>query len=361
MRTTPPPLALLLIGATALVTASFTPHHVGGARSAVRRAVAPPPLRSPTILLSSAAPAPTPPSAPSSQKPRVPSWVNNVNRALESGASAYVLTYLVLDLGGAFLLMVLFLALRVNVQADFALAFAISKSPPLRGPRLALDSAAAACLSRLYPPLTAVRTSLLADAMARLTNLDALSARLGGGGGDSAAAETTADSGGGAPASTSPETIACGPDAPAPAPPPSRLASAASSAAAKARRVADEYGLAYLLVKNVFGPLSIALIYTAIRASTASRGGGGGGALGRAAGAAARLSLGPGAAALDAHVGLPSAGQAAGCVALASTISSLLFPLVVLGAARLAPRVGAWAQGRVAAADEQKLRRPGDA
>ena len=339
MQRTPSPLALLLIGATALATASFTSHDVRGARGAVQRAVASPRQRSLPALLSSGAPAPVPPTLSSSETPRVPTWVNSVNRALESGASAYVLTYLMLDLGGAFLLMVLFLALRVNVQADFALAFAISKSPPLRGPRLALDSAAAACLSRLYPPLAAVRTSLLADAMARLTNLDAISARLGGGDG-------------GAPTSTTPDTIARGPAAPAPAPPPSRLASAASSAAAKARRVADEYGLAYLLVKNVFGPLSIALIYAAIRASTRGQGGGGGGALGRAAGAAARLSLGPGAAALDAHARLPSAGQAAGCVALASTISSLLFPLVVLGAARLAPRVGAWAQRRVAAADE---------
>ena len=253
--------------------------------------------------------------------------MSSVNRALESGAAAYVLAYILLDLGGAALLMLLLLIFNVNVQADFALAFAISKSPPLRGPRLALDSAAAACLTRLFPALAAVRTSLLADAMARLTAFGGA----GGGGGGNKKSDDTAPS--------------------------SRLANAAASAAAKARRAADEYGLAYLVVKNLFGPLSVGLIYGLIRLGGSASGGAassGGGVIGRAAGAIARLSLGPGAGAFDGrHAHLPSVGQTAGIVALASTMSSLLFPLIVLGAAKLAPRLGAWVQRRVEATDEQ--------
>ena len=40
---------------------------------------------------------------------------------------------------------------------------------------------------------------------------------------------------------------------------------------------------------------------------------------------------------------LPTVGQAAGSVALASTVSNLCFPLVVAASARLAPAFGRWA------------------
>ena len=71
-----------------------------------------------------------------------------MNAALERGAVAYLFTYVLLDLGLALALCLLFLGLRVNVNAEFALAMAIAKSPPLRGPRLGLDSAGAAALAK---------------------------------------------------------------------------------------------------------------------------------------------------------------------------------------------------------------------
>ena len=60
--------------------------------------------------------------------------------------AAYVFTFMLLDLRTALALCFLLLALRVNVTVNFALA----KAPPLRGPRLALDGAVAAALSRAY-------------------------------------------------------------------------------------------------------------------------------------------------------------------------------------------------------------------
>jgi len=241
--------------------------------------------------------------------PPTPPWVDRINSALESGAAAFVLTYVAVDLGTAFVLLVLFIALRVNVSATFALAFAISKSPPLRGARLALDAAVAAALTRFYPPLASVRVSLLADAMARLASLDELSERLSGI--DVDVAEPAA---------------------------PSKRKQRLARAAQATRKLTDEFGLAYLVVKNVVGPLSIFGIFAVIRSCT------GGNAVGsviagRNAERFARVVLGPGGSAFD-GVKLPSVGQTAGCVALASTLSSLLFPLVVLGAAALTPAVG---------------------
>ena len=48
---------------------------------------------------------------------------HNQRCPLEKGAAAYVLTYIVLDLGTALVLCVAFMALRIRVAADFALAF----------------------------------------------------------------------------------------------------------------------------------------------------------------------------------------------------------------------------------------------
>ena len=172
---------------------------------------------------------------------------------------------------------------------------------------------------RLRRPLgqrrAAVRVSLLADALARLLSLDVLSRRMGGNG--------TAASG------SSPRLA--------------RLTAAT-------RRLTDEYGLAYLVVKNIMGPLSILVIYAAIRALSA--GGAGTGSIARASELVARVALGPGARSFD-GVRLPSVGNAAGCVALASTVSSMLFPLVVFGAAKLAPAVASFVAARVGSdADE---------
>ena len=252
--------------------------------------------------------------------------MRQLNIALEKGAVAYVLTYVLLDLGTALILCLLFLALRVNVAADFALAFAISKSPPLRGPRLGLDAVVAGALTKARPQLAAVRVSLIADAMAQLMSLDELARRMG-----VRAQDRSDDEAAAKPMSTT-------------ALPSKRLA----RAAAATRRLTDEFGLAYLVVKNVMGPLSIFAIYGAIRACAASghMGASCGGAIARASELVARLALGPGTRSFD-GVRLPNVGQAAGCVCLASTVSSLMFPLVVVGAAKLTPSVAGWVEARL--------------
>ena len=242
-----------------------------------------------------------------------PPWAQGINAALEANAAAYVVTYVILDLSTAMGLLLLFMALRINVGAEFALAFALSKSPPLRGPRLGLDTAVAAVATRLCPALSHVRVSILADALGRVLSLDIISKRISNG---SLRGVTDA-------------TAASEPRSP-------RLA----RAGAEARRITDEYGLAYLAVKNIIGPLSTGLIYWAIRATTASGVGSAGSAVGRASSVIARLTLGPGASFFD-GVRLPSVGNTAGLVALASTASALCFPLVVAGAAKLAPALTA--------------------
>ena len=264
-------------------------------------------------------------------------WVSNINTALEKGAIAYVLTYVLLDLGTALILCLLFLALRVNVAADFALAFAISKSPPLRGPRLGLDAVVAGALTKAQPQLAAVRVSLIADAMAQLMSLDTIRKRMG----------LRAQESSGGPADAVAAAVAVKPSSEPIVPtalPSNRLA----RAAAATRRLTDEYGLAYLVVKNVMGPLSIFAIYGAIRACTASGsiGASCGGAVLRASELVARLALGPGTRSFD-GVRLPDVGQAAGCVCLASTVSSLMFPLVVVAAAKLTPSVAGWVAARL--------------
>jgi hypothetical protein len=253
-------------------------------------------------------------AAVSSQELLSPPWVTKINNALEKGAAAYFLTYVLLDLGTALVFCIAFLALRVNVSAEFALAFAISKSPPLRGPRLGLDTAAAAALTRAFPSLAAVRVSLLADAMGRFAGVDELAKRLSGSEGP---ANATASSG----------------------PRQRRVAKVAEAT----RRITDEFGLAYLAVKNILGPISIFVIYAAVRACAR---GAGSESIPRASEFVARVALGPGVRSFD-GVRLPSVGQTAGCVALASTVSALLFPLIVVASARLAPTVASWVAARV--------------
>ena len=116
------------------------------------------------------------------------------------------------------------------------------------------------------------------------------------------------------------------------------------------RRITDEYGLAYLAVKNILGPISIFVIYAAIRACSR---GTGSDSISRASEFVARVALGPGVRSFD-GVRLPSVGQAAGCVALASTVSALLFPLIVVASARLAPTIAGWVAARVASFTENE-------
>ena len=102
--------------------------------------------------------------------------------------------------------------------------------------------------------------------------------------------------------------------------------------------MADAYGLAYMAAKNVIGPVSIALIYVALRQGLDVQrwlsllGGGGEGAVG-------------------------VAGRTAGRMALASWTSIVFFPAVVLGAAHLALAVDGLLAARRAAASPSKSER----
>jgi hypothetical protein len=213
----------------------------------------------------------------------LPRWVHTMNEALERCPVLTLASFVALDLGSALCLWAFFETTAASVNADFALAYALSKA--VRVQRLALDAFAASALTRLYPPLAAVRISLLLDAAARL--LAAARARLPFGGGARAAAAAAA--------------------------PPGASAALLSRTGAEAKRLADLYGLAYMAAKNVIGPVSIALLYLALQRGLDVQG-----ALG---------ALGGGA--------LGGAGRSAGRAALASWTSTALFPLVVLGAAHL--------------------------
>ena len=88
------------------------------------------------------------------------------------------------------------------------------------------------------------------------------------------------------------------------------------------REMTDAYGLAYMTAKNVIGPVSIALFYAALKYGVDLRG----------ALASAGVNVGAGAAA--------AAGETAGALALASWVSTVFFPLVVLGAGFIGPKMG---------------------
>ncbi|KAJ1458404.1 hypothetical protein M885DRAFT_512810 [Pelagophyceae sp. CCMP2097] len=213
-------------------------------------------------------------------------WVGAVNSALERAAAATLVAFVIVDISSALCLLGVIVALGLQVPPEFVVAYGISKGL-LRAPRLAVDAAVAAALAKRFPSLAAVKISLLVDAAS-----------------DCAAALKRTPSA-------------------ALAAPGDRL----SRAAARARSLLDEYGLAYMVAKNVIGPLTIAALYAAL--------------------ASARGSLAP--AAVPVGAGLEAAARFAGQCALASTSSTLLFPFVVVGAAALGPQLdkGARAAFRV--------------
>lgn len=181
-----------------------------------------------------------------------PSWVVTLNAALEKSASSYAAAYVILDLGLTFVLLVIFIILRFPVDADFALAFAISKGIG-KGPRLALDAAAAGALARFYPALAAVRVSLLLDAAGRslrtLNPFTLVKAKM-------MVSQSTPS----LPELPPPSPAAAAlPDAPIRS---SRFARAAT----EVRRLTDRYGLAYVAAKNLLGPLGVLIIYAGLQA-----------------------------------------------------------------------------------------------
>ena len=69
-------------------------------------------------------------------------------------AVATLMAFVGVDLGSAMCLLVAMIVFNVQVNADFALAYALSKS--VRAPRLALDASCAAFLVRIWPALKLV-------------------------------------------------------------------------------------------------------------------------------------------------------------------------------------------------------------
>lgn len=243
--------------------------------------------------------------------------MNLLNASLASDPGWVLAAFVLVDMGSALCLYALFTAMSCPVDADFALAYALSKS--IRAPRLAFDAWVAGKMAAAWPDLAAVRVGLLLDAA----------------GDASARAKRLAD-----------RVVARAGDAFHPAPvaarreenekdrsatPEARRAEAGAAGAARtgkraklmaeAREMTDTYGLAYMAAKNVIGPVSIAVFYGLLRCGVDVQG--------------ALVSVGGAAGG--------GAGKSAGLLALASWCSTLLFPWVVLGAGWLGPRLGTWA------------------
>ena len=235
-----------------------------------------------------------------------PWWVHMLNRSLETHPGFVLLGFVCVDMGSALCLLFLITKMKVAVDADFALAYALSKS--IRAPRLALDAAVAAELARRFPALAAVRVGPILDAGVQLgaeLKNRALNAAL-----RFSSRKTKSFRFRGLSFSRGARGAR---DA---------RESRSRRAAREAREMTDAYGLAYMTAKNVIGPVSIALFYAALKCGVDVRG----------ALASAGVNVGAGAAA--------AAGETAGALALASWVSTVFFPLVVLGAGFIGPKMG---------------------
>ena len=240
-------------------------------------------------------------------QPSQPPWVDYVNRALETSATTTLLAFVLIDFVSALAILGALVALQVPVGADFALALALSKA--LKGPRLALDTSFAALLGRCFPSLKAVRLALLAGEVSEAF----------------AGVRRAFDEGRAEAAGNSPPV---GGFPPGFSPRPKKRASASASAA----KMLTEYGLAYMAAKSIIGPACTLLVLAALRSG------------GRAQAVTAwlmrtfRVTSGP-------------VGALAGQMALAVTLSSVLFPLVVVAAAALGPMMAASRDDRTAPAN----------
>ena len=251
-------------------------------------------------------------NAKNAKNKKWPWWVDMLNRSLETYPGFVLIGFVCVDVGSALCLLFLITKMKVAVDADFALAYALSKS--IRAPRLALDAAVAAELARRFPALAAVRVGPILDAGVQLgaeLKNRALNAAL-----RFSSRKTKSFRFRGLSFSRGARGAR---DA---------RESRSRRAAREAREMADAYGLAYMTAKNVIGPVSIALFYAALKYGVDLRG---------ALAAAGFLqtnywNVGAGAAA--------AAGETAGALALASWVSTVFFPLVVLGAGFIGPKMG---------------------
>ena len=241
---------------------------------------------------------------------RNPWWVSMLNDSLESHPGFVLLGFVLVDMGSALVLLALITRFAVPVDGDFALAYAVSKS--IRAPRLALDAVVAGWLAKAFPALAAVRVGPILDAGielgAKLGEVVSVSRRRF----FSVNGKRRETPKRGAPREKKNENE-----------------SRRARAAREAREMTDAYGLAYMAAKNIIGPVSIALFYVLLKHGVDLRG---------------ALAFAGAGAATGANGAAAAAGKTAGALALASWVSTLFFPLVVLGAGFIGPKMGRGAE-----------------
>ena len=234
-----------------------------------------------------------------------PWWVSMLNASLTQHPGFVLLGFVLVDITSALVLLALIVRLQIPVDGDFALAYALSKS--IRAPRLAFDAVVAGWLSKAFPPLKAVRVGPILDAGielgAKLSEVVSLTRRRLFPNGKETRKFSKKD------ARNDDENE-----------------SRRARAAREAREMTDAYGLAYMAAKNIIGPVSIALFYVLLKYGVDVRG------------ALAFFGAGP------AGSTAAAAGKTAGALALASWVSTLFFPLVVLGAGYIGPKMGRGAE-----------------
>jgi hypothetical protein len=232
-----------------------------------------------------------------------PWWVSMLNDSLTHHPGFVLLGFVLVDITSALVLWALIVRLQIPVDGDFALAYALSKS--IRAPRLAFDAVVAGWLSKAFPPLKAVRVGPILDAGielgAKLSEVvTSQRRRLFPNGKEKGAKKDARND--------------------------DENESRRARAAREAREMTDAYGLAYMAAKNIIGPVSIALFYVLLKYGVDVRG------------ALAFFGAGP------AGSTAAAAGKTAGALALASWVSTLFFPLVVLGAGYIGPKMGRGAE-----------------
>ena len=239
------------------------------------------------------------PREPATER-KAPAWVGVLNASLEKSALSTLLAYLLIDITSTLSILGLLVGLRVPVAADFAIALALVKA--VRGPRLALDAWLAAMLTRWFPSLKAVKVTNCFDEFAASLSVLRLSFQEGLKEGRS-------------PSSRDGVAAAATRSEPSSPPRVGKLAAATRAA----RNLASDYGLAYMAAKNLLALLQVLLFLAALRSGGPAK--------------AATAAL------LRTFKVSPKAGMLAGQLALAVTLHYLLFPVVVIGAAKLGPKI----------------------
>lgn len=252
-----------------------------------------------------------PPASSEPQSRELPAWVDTLNASLEKSALSTLLAYLLIDVGFTLSILALLVGFRIPIAADFAIALALVKA--VRGPRLALDASLAAVLTRWFPSLKAVKVTRCFDEFAASLSVVRQSFQQGLDEGRTRSVSSTRDGATTTASSSEPSSQPRG----------DKLATATRAA----RTFASDYGLAYMAAKNLLALLQMVILLAALRSGGPAK--------------AATATL------LRTLKVSPKAGMLAGQLALAVTIHYAFFPLVVIGAAKLGPRIPSASSPRV--------------